>query len=193
MEKKMNVKDLINIGLFTAIYVIVTFAFGMTGYIPIFMVLLPFLISFGAGIPFMLFLTKVKKFGMVSIMGALLTLVMFGTGHGWPVLVIGLITSLLSDLILSSGKYRSRAKTVAGFCVFNGWVIGNMLPLYIMRDSYFESLRSGYGDEYAAILMSLLSLWMVPVLIVLLIAGGILGAMLGRKVLKKHFERAGIA
>ena len=41
MDKKINAKDLINVGIFTAIYFVVFFACGMLGYIPIFMVALP--------------------------------------------------------------------------------------------------------------------------------------------------------
>lgn len=35
--------------------------------------------------------------------------------------------------------------------------------------------------------------WMYPVLFIVTFIGGILGALLGKAVLKKHFEKAGIA
>ena len=41
-------------------------------------------------------------------------------------------------------------------------------------------------------LQSLMPSWMLYVGFVLLFVGGILGALLGHKMLKKHFERAGI-
>mgnify|MGYP000965369465 FL=1 len=192
MDNKLNAKDLINVGLFTAIYFVLFFVAGMIGYIPIFMLLLPFLLPLLTGIPFMLFLTKVKKFGMVTIMGIIVSLLMFATGHGWPVLVTGIICALIADLIFKSGEYKSWKKTVIGFCVFSGWCIGAMLPMWIMRDAYFEQMRAGYGDQYTDTLMGLMSNWVLPLLIVLLIIGGILGANIGKASLKKHFQRAGI-
>lgn len=193
MDNKINVKDLINVGIFTALYFVTYFAVGCIGYIPIFMVFLPFVATIVTGIPFMLYLTKVNKFGMITITGIIVALGMFATGHGWPMLLIGISTGVISDLIFKSGKYKSWGKTVAGYIVFSLWCIGAMLPMWVMRDEYFSTMREGYGDTYTDTLMNLMSGWMLLVLIVSAIIGATLGAFLGRKVLNKHFKRAGIA
>ena len=193
MNNKLNAKDLINVGIFTAIYFVAFFAVGMLGYIPIFMLFLPFLLPIVSGIPFMLYLTKVNKFGMVTITGIIVALLMFATGHGWPVLVTGVVFSLIADLIFKSGGYKSWGKTLAGYGVFTLWVLGALLPMWIMRDSYFAHMREGYGDAYTDTLMSLVSGWMLLVLIAFAVTGSVIGAYMGRATLKKHFKRAGIA
>jgi energy-coupling factor transport system substrate-specific component len=193
MENKLNVKDLINVGIFTAIYFVVFYVSGMVGYIPVFMVLLPFLLPLMTGIPFMLFLTKVNKFGMVSIMGIIVSIIMAITGHGWPVIAVGVPCAVIADLLFKSGEYKSWWKIVAGFCIFSEWIMGAMLPFWIMRDAYFAQIRAGYGDEYTNTLMSLMSGWMFAVMALLVIVGGTVGAYIGRGVLKKHFKRSGIA
>ena len=67
-SKNLNAKDLIHVGIYTAMYLVVFFAVGMLNAIP-FLYPLEYLLSpILTGIPFMLFLTKVEKFGMVSIM-----------------------------------------------------------------------------------------------------------------------------
>ena len=66
--KKLDGKDLINVGVFTAIYFVIIFTVAMLGMIPVFLVLLSVLVPIVGGIIFELFLTKVKKFGMVWIM-----------------------------------------------------------------------------------------------------------------------------
>ncbi len=72
MEKnKLQAQDLINVGIFTAIYFVLFFAGMMLGYIPIFIPLLGLVCPIICGIPFMLYLTKVKKFGMVTTVCAL--------------------------------------------------------------------------------------------------------------------------
>jgi energy-coupling factor transport system substrate-specific component len=62
-----------------------------------------------------------------------------------------------------------------------------------MRDSYFATLREGYGDVYADTLMAITPLWVFFVIIAFAAFGGLAGALLGKSVLKKHFQRAGIA
>ena len=71
-SNKLQAKDLINVGIFTAIYFVIFFAGMMLGYIPIFIPLLGLVCPILCGIPFMLYLTKVKKFGMVSLTGIIL-------------------------------------------------------------------------------------------------------------------------
>ena len=61
-SKKLKGKDLINIGIFAAIYFVVIMALAMLGFIPIFMPTYSVLMPLLGGIVFMLFLTKVKKF-----------------------------------------------------------------------------------------------------------------------------------
>lgn len=194
MENKLNAKNLITVGIFTALYFVLFFATGMTGYIPIMMLFLPILYPLITGIPFMLFLTKVKTFGMVTIMGTIMGLLMFVTGHLWPVLVTAILFALISDLILKAGSYKGWKTTVIGYAVFSEWVMGAYFPLFFfMRNAYFAEIRAGYGDTYADTLMSVTPDWVFFVMIGMTVVGAIAGAFLGRAVLKKHFKRAGIA
>ncbi len=192
MGNKLNAKDLINIGIFTAIYFVLFFATGMIGYIPVMLIFLPLLCPFITGIPFMLFLTKVKTFGMVTIMGTILGLLMFISGHTWTILVLGALCGLAGDLILKSGGYKGWKTSVIGYVVFSEWIIGAMIPLFFMRDIYFAEMRSGYGDTYADTVMALTPSWVFAAMIVMIVVGATAGAYLGRSVLKKHFKRAGI-
>lgn len=192
MNQKLQAKDLINIGTFTALYFVCFFATGMLGYIPIFMVLLPLLCSLVAGIPFTLYLTKVKKFGMVTITGVILGILMFITGHPWPVLVTGCVFGFLGDLIMKAGKYQSWRSLLLGYVVFSEWILGLLAPLFFMRDAYFAAMRSGYGDAYTDTLMSLTPMWVFYLMALLAVLGAFAGALLGKAVLKKHFKKAGI-
>ena len=55
-NNKIQAKDLINVGIFTAIYFVIFFAGMMLGYIPIFIPLLGLVCPILCGIPFMLYL-----------------------------------------------------------------------------------------------------------------------------------------
>ena len=63
MTTRLTVKDLINVGVFTALYIVIFFVSSFIGYIPVFMVLLPVICAVVVGIPFMLFLSKTHTFG----------------------------------------------------------------------------------------------------------------------------------
>ena len=80
MNNKLQGKDLINIGIFTAIYFIVIFAAASIGFIPIFIPLISVIVPLVGGIPMMLFFSKIKKFGMLTICGVLLGIIMLLTG-----------------------------------------------------------------------------------------------------------------
>jgi len=193
MDTKLQAKDLIRVGVFTAIYFVIFFATGLVGYIPILFVMLPVIMPIVTGIPFMLFVTKVKKFGMITIMALLLGFLMFATGHTWVPVVTAGICGLLGDLIFKAGKYRRFRNTVLGYGVFSVWSMGAMLPMWLMRESYFEYIRGSMGDEYTDAILALTPDWLAFAVVAAAFVAGIAGAYLGKAVLKKHFQRAGIA
>ena len=192
-SNKLQAKDLINVGIFTAIYFVIFFAGMMLGYIPIFIPLLGLVCPILCGIPFMLYLTKVKKFGMVSLTGIILGLLNLIMGSGVLVLIFGIIFGVLGDVILRAGKYQSWKCTLLGNGVFSLWIMGYVSRMFLTRTEFFASLVSSYGQEYVDTLMSYTPGWMYPVLFVVTFIGGILGALLGKAVLKELFEEAGVA
>ena len=189
--KKLNGKDLINVGIFTAIYFVVIMALAMLGFIPIFMPTFSVLMPLFGGIVFMLFLTKVKKFGMVLIMSILMGILMWLMGMSYYALIVGTISGLIAEWMLKSGKYRSARKAVLAHAFFSLWVWSNYIPLFFFAEKYW-STRQNFGQEYIEALTKLMPVWMCPVHFVLCFVFGIIGGLLGRKILKKHFAKAGI-
>ena len=190
-SKKLKGKDLINIGIFTAIYFVVILAFAMLGFIPIFMPLMAVFDPLFGGIVFMLFLTKVKKPGMIFIMNILMGILMWLTGMSFYALVVGAVAGLIAELIYKSGDYRSSKKAVLTHAVFSLWVWSNFLPLFLQPEKYW-STRQQFGEDYINTLTNLMPIWMCPVLLVVCFVFGILGGLLGKAILKKHFAKAGI-
>ena len=191
---KLSVKDLINVGLFSVIYFVMFTISGILGYIPLCVVILPLIAGILGGIPFVLFTIKEQKFGAVTLMGVIAGLFTFLVGQTWLSVVFGLVFGLLADLIMRSGQYKSWTKNMLGYSVFTLWTVGTMLPMWIMRETFFAGYRENGGtDAYINAVMKLTPNYMILVVIVLALVGGMLGACLGRSVLKKHFEKAGIA
>ncbi len=190
---KLEIKDLINVGIFGVLYYVIFYAVGMLQLIPVLFPFCPIIMAIAGGIPFMLFITRVEKFGMITLMGIIISILIFLTGMSYLTVLTGLIFPILADLLIRSGKFKDFKKIAIGTGVFSLWSFGGFLPLWIMRDSYKEMMAQGYGVEYANTVFSLVPDWSIIAYIVMIVIGGIIGAYLGRAMLKKHFERAGIA
>lgn len=191
-QERINGKDLINIGIYAAIFCVIMTVVSFIGFIPVLMPLLAVLNPLIGGIPMMLFYTKVKKFGMITIMSIIIGLYLMITGMGtWPAL-FGIVFGLLADLIAKSGGYTSAKKAVFSYATMCVTVFGCFLPLYLNIQEYFAT-RSSYGEEYITALTSVMQPWTAPLILIACFVFGALGAVLGQKLLKKHFEKAGIA
>ena len=191
-DNKLKGKDLINIGIYAAIYCLLMTCVAMLGYIPIMMPMLAVIVPIVLGVPMMLFYTKVKKFGMITIMGTIIGIYLCVTGMGfWPI-VFGVVFGFLADLVAKSGKYVSSKKTILSYGTFCVLLFGNFLPLYIDREAYF-STRQSFGAEYINSLSNIMQPWTAPAINIAAFVCGMLGALLGKALLKKHFVKAGIA
>ena len=193
MSEILNVKDLITVGIFAVILTVLIFLFGMLGYIPILMIGLPIIAALIAGIPYMLFLTRVDKFGMTTLLALVFGIVMFLSGHTWIPIVVYTFCGLIADVVLKMGDYSSIKNSIISYGFFSLGVFGNMLPFYILRDYFVESIRASMGTDYVNVILPFLTNEMLIVLIIATFIVGLIGAYIGKIVLKKHFEKAGIA
>ena len=192
-KKKLGVKDLVNVGIFTAIYFVVFFISASTGMIPIMAVFFPLLSAVLAGIPMILFFTRTDKFGAITILGIIAGLINAAMGYGLQTVVGAIVSGLLADLIMKVGKYKSWKHMIASYVICSEWVIFTMLPMWYMKDEYFENVTNLSGAEFADATSALITNYMLIVVIVGTALAAIIGAFLGKVVLKKHFKRAGIA
>ena len=180
MSNKLQAKDLINLGLFTVLYFVIGCCVAIPiGFVPIFMPILGALWALITGIPFMLFLTRVKKFGMVTIMGILSGLLMGLTGMGFWGVLTGAIFGLMSDLILKSGGYKSVKKSLIGYAVFSIWIVGTYIPMYFMVEDSRASFAASFGEEYADKVMAVMPMWSIVLVIAGIFVFAILGGLLG--------------
>ena len=145
---RLQGKDFINIGIFTAIYFIVIFAAASIGFIPIFIPLISVIVPLVGGIPMMLFFSKIKKFGMLTICGFLLGIIMLIAGMGYWCIPTGLIFGLISDFMMKSCGYKKAKWEILIHGVFSMWVIGAFIPIVVTREEYYQSLIPGYGHSY---------------------------------------------
>ena len=166
-SNKLNGKDLINAGIFSAIYVVIIMLVACTvGMIPIGFILLTLLVPLLEGIPMMLYFSKIKKVGMIMILQVVIGLAMIITGMGYDLLIWGIVTGIIA---------------------------GNYVHWIGASDEWLASKAAGYGEVYMNTIAGYFKIWWVfPVMIILCFLGGLIGGLIGRKVMKKHFEKSGL-
>ena len=105
MNNKIEAKDLITLGIFTVIYFVIGAALSLLVSIPIMVPFFPAVWALINGTVFMLYTTKVEKFGLVTLMGVLTGLLVGLTGMGFWCAPTGLAFGLLGDFIMKQGNY----------------------------------------------------------------------------------------
>ena len=145
MNNKLQAKDLINLGLFTVLYFVIGCCVAIPiGFVPIFLPILGALWSLITGIPFMLFLTRVKKFGMVTIMGILSSLWMVGTYIPMYFMVEDSWTSFAAsfgeeyaDQVMAVMPMWSIVLVIAGIFVFA--IFGGLLGKALLKKHFVKA------------------------------------------------------
>jgi energy-coupling factor transport system substrate-specific component len=194
LNKLFSAKDLINIGVFCVLYMVVLAVCGQLGaLVPILQVLGPLYIPLLCGSPFTLFLTRVNHFGMITVMGWLAGLLVLATGQSYWVALLAVGLAPAADALLRVGRYRRLPWMIAGYVVFSEMLIGTVVPLFFARDAFLERLGRRHDQGWIDSLVALTPRWMFFVMMVELALGAAAGICLGRAAAKKHFERAGVA
>ncbi|MCZ0859304.1 MptD family putative ECF transporter S component [Actinomyces israelii] len=191
----MSGRDLMTIGIFLAIYIVLYFAITMFGFLNPVMMLVTLGLSIVVGaIPFMLFLTRVKHAGMVALFAIVLGILLLVIG--FPPLSIGILVSLavVVELVLAVTGYRSRWAGVLSYTIFSVWNTAPLLPLFYDRQGYFSSpSMSRMGPEYTARLDAFLSTGVLIGFDIAAVVLGLIGGVIALRLLRKSFARAGLA
>lgn len=191
-ENKLKVKDLVTIGVFAVIYFVVMFGVGMIGMVPILFLIYPSILGIVSGTILMLFMAKVKKPWAIFILGMIAPLLMFAMGHTYVLPTISLVVMLIAEFIRRKGEYTSFMYNMMSFAVFNTWICGSLMQMLLAKEQYME-LSMMMGKEYVEALEKLITYPNMALVYLGAIIGGVIGAYIGKALLKKHFEKAGIA
>ncbi|MFV2019270.1 MptD family putative ECF transporter S component [Micromonospora sp. LOL_023] len=190
-----SARDLLNVAIFAVIYFVIVFAIAMLGVIspPVMLLTLPLSII-AAGVPYMLFLTRVKHAGPVTLFAIAVGGLYLIIGHPWISTLVTIGAALVAEVILWAGRYRSRWSAIVAYAVFSLWYIGPMLPLLMNRAEYLNSPgMQAMGQDYVDAFDQTVSVTVLWIYNASTFVCGLLGGLLGAYLLKKHFTRAGLA
>ena len=194
-QDKLTSKDLITIAIFSVIFALLV---GVTSFIGLIPSVYPFVVGIQmipGGIVWMYLRAKVPKKGSIIIQSIVIVLVLLLFGSFWPSLLGVIVGGVIAEIITLSRGYRSFAADTIGYAVYTVCltICANLPPLIAYDYYYTYAVQSGGMDPaYMEQMMAFLTGPVFAISLAVGAAGGIAGAFLGRKVMKKHFERAGI-
>lgn len=191
---RLTGKDVITIGIFSAIYFVLNFIAMIGGVIPILWILLPGTTAILTGVPYLMMVTKVRKPGAVMIMGLITAVLYFVTGQFTILILITMLAAcVLAEIVRFLTKYENKLVYHAvSFVLFSYGMLGSPAALFVYRDSFLNQIAESMGNAYAEKMTSFISAPMLTALCVSPIIGGIIGILIAVKMFNKHFKKAGV-
>lgn len=198
-DSRWGIKEVITTILFSVLIIVIQLAIASLSMfnIDFAMVGSTAIACFAAGPVFMLMTLRVRKFGTTTILAGLTALVFCAMGNYWYMIPFYLAGGLIVDLILLRPAWRVNPNRVSvGWAVYSAmYVASSLLPIAINLDAYVTEVTTvrmldmSYVNAYLFYYSNIG--WIVGI-VVLTAVGGLLGALLGKKMTRKHFEKAGV-
>ncbi len=194
-KTKLVSRDFITIGIFSLILIVIQIVFDTL--LALSAIAFPFTYAVAAipvGIVFMYVVAKVPKTGAIALMATVVALIYFLIGAPGLTPLGAFVGGIVAEVIISSGKYKSFSRNVIGYVAFiTIWWFGYMTNMLLFADTYIaEMVAMGIAEETIAPMIAFINGPFFFLVLTATIIGSVLGAFLGRRVLKKHFVKAGI-
>ena len=193
-EKKLNIKDLVTIGIFTALF----FVFQLIGAFPLMMnpatmFFMPFGIALLCGPVILLLLAKVAKRGSLIIVGIVNSIIWFVTGMHWGMVVGYTLMGIIADFIAGIKDYKSIKLNILAYALFCLGPTGSFIVYFIDPSAWAATmLNNGTSIEVIKGMNAVAASWVLPAILIGTLLIATFSGMIGKKLLKKQFEKAGI-
>lgn len=194
INKGLKVKDLVTTGIFSALFAAVTIVGGaIFASNPVLTFLLPPVVALITAPVYLVLVAKVPKHGPILILGILMACIMFTTGMYWMWPIAYIIFAIAAELISGIKNFRSMRLNILGYIIFSFNPLITYSMLWINQKEYIEYLLSkGTEKAYMDTMVATAQNWMLPAMIIGTLILAFIGAMIGKKLLQKQFEKAGI-
>lgn len=193
MNKRMTVRDLITVGIFAAMY------FLLTGIVTFIMMMLfqsgghfflPVAVALVAGPIFFIALQKVPKFGVITILSGVMGIFFMVGGYFPLAFVPSFVLGFLADWVMFKGPGSGTVKELISYIIFCFSIYGPIIPMVFTQQQYMDMLiKNGKSQQYIDEVFSVATPGMFALTIGLTIICGLIGGLIGRKFVKKNFAK----
>lgn len=181
---KLKVKDIITVVLLSLINVALFFASSLLYATPITIIIMPIFFALLEGVVYFIIGTKVQKLGAILIYSVVRSIL----GGYLPYIILFIASGAIAELLLwKTGYGNGKALTISYIINQAFAAIGStILPYAIAAQAMQEqAVDDGRQDNILAASEILQSWWSAALVAGVLIAAFI-GAMIGKKIVKKH-------
>lgn len=192
---KLQTRDFISVGIFSLIYAAVAFVVGgLAQMTPITFPFMPMVVALFTGTVFMLYVAKIPKRGAIIILGIIAGILLLITGMFWMMSAFFIVLGIIADFICASGQFKSFKKNMAAYCLFALSPMGAYVPMAVMPTQFAEFMnKKGDISSFAGVIDAIgAQWWVIPLMLLGTVLCALAGGYIGKKLLKKHFEKAGI-
>lgn len=181
---KLKVKDIITVVLLALINVVIFFASSLLYATPVTIILMPVFFALLEGVIYFMIGTKVKKPGAILIYSVVRAIM----GGYLPYIVLFIASGVIAELLLwKIGYGNGKALTISYiinqvFAAFGSTVIPYGIAAKAMED---QMVSDGRQDNILAA-SDILQSWWSAALIAGVIVAAFVGAMIGKRIVKKH-------
>ena len=181
---RLKIKDIITVVLLALINVVIFFASSVLYATPITIILMPVFFALLEGVVYFIIGTKVRKPGAILVYSIVRAIM----GGYLPYIILFILSGIIAELLLwKIGYGNGKALTLSYivnqvFAAFGSTVIPYGIAAKAMANQMVTDGRQGNILEASAILQS----WWSVALVAGVIAAAIIGAAIGKRIVKKH-------
>ena len=192
--KKLTSKDLINTGIFGALFLTITLFVFCIAFTPIIQFARVPLSALLCGPVFLLLIAKTKKPVVIILVGLLSSAVVGFLLYGNIIcFLINMAFFIIADLIAFVGKYESIKLNSIAYIIVSFWTMGEYGAFWFARDFMYDNLvATGSNLDYINGTFELMNTTALVFVLTATLVCAILSVVLAKILFKKHFKKAGI-
>jgi len=194
IKNKLNVKDLITTGIFSAmLWIAMMLGGALLAINPITTFYTPIGSALLGGPIFLLLVAKVHKRGSITIVGVIMGIMFFLTGMHWGMYLGYVLCGIIADFIAGSKKYNNIIMNSIAYTVLSFGGLGAFIVYFLDPLAWSAvMLNGGTSKNYIEAMNSVATPSTLIVMFVSTTFISLLSAWGGNILLKKQFEKAGI-
>ena len=197
IKDKMTIKDIVTAAIMMALFYGLSFVIGMST------VTFPILYLYGtAGLEmflgavfYLVAAHRINKHGLLFLWVMIYAGITAAMGYAFMVPYFIVVAVISEATMIGKDTYRNPVRNIIGWSTYGiGMFLGIGVPCWIAWESYKQqALESGFADATVKLQYDMVS---SPLLIligtIITVALSVAGILSAQRILKKHFQKAGI-
>ena len=146
--QKKSSKNAVTAGVLIALYFVTYAVIGVISMpVPVLFLLMPMLVALLAAPTYHMLLAKTKSATAIVIAAILPSILLVATGHIPIAPLVAVPAGIIAMFIAKGGNYTDFKKNTISHMFFSLNLFGGFLPIWVMREAFFESLIKGKLDQ----------------------------------------------